>query len=406
MNGSARGRDIVVISQFYWPEPCAAGNRVSSLARKLAAEGHRVTVLTGMPSFPAGEVAPAYRGMKTCTEMDGGVRVVRRRAYIVPKGAKGGRLRSWLSLALALSRTVLFELPRADTIVVSSPPITMAIPALLAAWRHRARLVVDVRDVFPDMGVRLGVWKERGLMARAVGGFVDVLYKRAAMIVAVTASARSSIRARGVESERLVLAPNGYEFSREPARRRERSEERSFEIAYAGNMGLATGLDVVLDAAKLLRDEPKIHFSLAGGGLDAARLTARIEDEGLRNVRFLGVLTREESLDLLATADATIIPLRSGLTDAIPSKMFDALAVGCPMIVSARGEAVRLLLESQSGVHVEPDDARALADGVLECRNNRKVLERRAIAGREFVRKNFDRDRIMEHLAQTIGAIA
>jgi glycosyltransferase involved in cell wall biosynthesis len=298
------------------------------------------------------------------------------------------------------------EIRRADTVIVSSPPITMAIPALIGAWLHRARLVVDVRDVFPDMGVRLGVWKEGGFVAGAVGAFVDMLYRRAALIVAVTASARASILARGVPSERIVLAPNGFDFSEHLSPRTQRTRPRIFQVAYAGNMGLATGLDVVLDAAALLRDQHDIEFLLAGGGLDASRIAQRIEREGLDNVRFLGVLPRAKSLELLVTVDAAIVPLHGGLTDAIPSKMFDALAAGCPMIVSASGEAERLLLASKTGVHVEPQDPRALADGILTCRANRNTLERRSLAGQVFVRKNFDRDRIMEQLAASIGAIA
>jgi glycosyltransferase involved in cell wall biosynthesis len=163
---------------------------------------------------------------------------------------------------------------------------------------------------------------------------------------------------------------------------------------------------MVLDAAKLLLARRDVRFVLAGGGLDAMRLVARIESERLTNVRFLGVISRPESLALLSESDAAIIPLHGGLVDAIPSKMFDALAVGCPMILSARGEAVQLLRESGCGIHVEPNDARALADGIVQCLAERKALERDAVAGKAFVRKNFDREHIMLGLARRIGAIA
>jgi glycosyltransferase involved in cell wall biosynthesis len=405
VSASNAPREIAVFSQFYEPEPCAASNRVASLARSLARCGHRVTVLTGMPSFPKGTIDPAYAGMKRCVEYDGTIRVVRRLARVGYKGI-GGRLLNWLSLAGGLAWAAAFELEPADTVVVSSPPITMAIPALLAAWRHRAKLVVDVRDVFPDMGLRLGVWNARSPIVRALGAFVRFLYNQAAIVVAVTPSARESILSRGVAPERVILAPNGFEFSHAIPPRPERSALKVFEVAYAGNMGLATGLDVILDAAKLLRDDPSIRFVLAGGGLDAQRLVARIEEERLANVSFLGVLSRDESLKLLARADATIVPLHRDLIDAIPSKMFDALAVGCPMILSARGEAQRLLARTQTGIPVEPNDPKALADGVLACRAQSEVLERRSHIGRAFVREHFDRERIMGSLAARIGAIA
>lgn len=397
-------KHITIFSQFYDPEPCAASNRVASLAHSLAEKGHHVTVATGMPVFPKGVVDPAYRGLRFCEEHDGRVSVVRRHARYVAPNAFAGRFRNWISLASVLSWAALFDRRRTETVIVSSPPITMAIPALISSWRHRAPLVVDVRDVFPDMGVRLGVWSSHGFVARALGYFVNRLYARAAIVVAVTESARDAILARGVPERRVVLAPNGFDFSQQIKPRR-RSPGRRFEVAYAGNMGLATGLDLILDAAKLLSDDDDIQFTLAGGGVDAARLVERIATERLRNVRFVGVLSRPQSLDLLAQADATIVPLHAGLVDAIPSKMFDALAVGCPMILSARGESVRLLHASGGGIHVEPNDPRALVDGILAMRRDRDRFENRAVASQAFVRRHFDRKHIMRGLASAIGTL-
>jgi colanic acid biosynthesis glycosyl transferase WcaI len=405
MSTSLKPRSIAIFSQFYEPEPCAASNRVGSLARSLAKCGHDVTVFTGMPSFPKGVFDAEHAQLRRCVERDGEIRIERRRARLA-KGRFGGRFAYWISLALTLSWTAIAEMERADTVIVSSPPITMAIPALVAAWRHRAKLIVDVRDVFPDMGLRLGVWKERGALVRVLSGFVSLLYRRAAMVVSATPTARASILARGVPPSKVALAPNGYEFSDGvPARSRAAGKD-AFEVVYAGNMGLATGLDLVLDAAKMLIGDPSIRIALAGGGVDAERLIARIRDEGLTNVAFLGVLSRRESLELLARADATIIPLHRSLVDALPSKMFDALAVGCPMVVSARGEAQRLLAETRSGVLVEPNDARALADGILACRREASDLERRSQFGQAFVREHYDRERIMSSLALQIEALA
>lgn len=405
MSANVKPRTIAIFSQFYEPEPCAASNRVGSLARVLAKCGYRVTVLTGMPSFPKGSFEPPYDSLRRCEEYDGDVRILRRRARLA-KGRFGGRFAYWISLASVLSWAAIAELEPVDTVIVSSPPITMAIPALVAAWRHRAKLVVDVRDVFPDMGLRLGVWKEGGALVRALNGFVSLLYRRAAMIVAVTPTARASILARGVAPDKVLLAPNGFEFAAGVPARVPRNGKRTFEVVYAGNMGLATGLDLVLDAAKLLIGDPSIRILLAGGGVDAERLVARIRDERLENVAFLGVLSRLESLELLARADATIIPLHGSLVDALPSKMFDALAVGCPMVVSARGEAQRLLAATQSGVEVAPNDPRALADGILACRDNAGALEQRSQFGQQFVREHYDRERIMGLLATQIGALA
>ena len=115
-------KSIAIVAQFYEPEPCAASNRLSSLAQNLADRGHRVTVFTGMPSFPWGKVHPDYRGKTSCTEYVDGVRIERRRAFVAENGERGGRARGWISLSLAVTRAILLDRQRFDTVVVSSPP--------------------------------------------------------------------------------------------------------------------------------------------------------------------------------------------------------------------------------------------------------------------------------------------
>ncbi|HEY8297633.1 MAG TPA: glycosyltransferase family 4 protein [Candidatus Baltobacteraceae bacterium] len=393
---------VVVITQFYPPEPCAASNRVSALVRYLAATGHSVTVLTGMPSFPAGVVSERYRGMRSHAERDGDARIERFRAYVA--SGRGARLFSWITLAIALAWRLLTMRARIDAIVVSYPPITLALPALVGALRHRARLFVDVRDVFPDMGVKLGVWKPAGIAARAVGLVVDALYARAELVVACTPSARDEIAARGVALAKIALAPNGFEFPKTVRTAIARVPHAGFVTVYAGNMGLAASLDVVLDAAKLLANDSEFRFVLAGGGADAARLLKRIETEGIDNLTYAGILTRDESLELLREADASIVALHPGITDAVPSKLFDALAVGCPVIVSASGESAKLVSECGAGLQVLPHDAGALAAAIRQARADADRLRLQAQAAQTYVREHYDRNRIMERLAEAVVA--
>jgi len=395
-----------LLAHFYPPEPCAAANRIAALAHALAAAGHEVRVYTGMPSFPDGVIAAPYRGRRHVVERDGDVTVERVRTYAGGTDRGINRVLNWLSVAVGTMLRSVAVRRRYDLVVVSSPPITMALPALAAAFAHRAPLAVDVRDVWPEIAIKMGSWRARSPVARIVGRVADVLYARAAVISVVTATARDEIVARGVAPARIVLVPNGFDpvapaagDSPVPA------NDGMRDVVYVGNMGLATGLDVVLDAASLLR-ERRVRFVMVGGGADASRLRTRAEREGLRNVVFTGPLPRASALRALADADVTVVPLVASIADSIPTKLFDAMAVGTPIVLSAGGEAKTLVERAEAGVAVAPGDAAALAGAIDDVLADDAVRRRWRANGPAFVRENYDRVAVMSAFAARLSAIS
>jgi glycosyltransferase involved in cell wall biosynthesis len=162
------------------------------------------------------------------------------------------------------------------------------------------------------------------------------VYRRADLIVAVTPTALEQIAGRGIPRRRLELARNAAEET--PAIERPAKNGAPFTVIYAGNLGLATDVDLLLEAASHLKDAG-IRLEIAGGGALANDVRERVTRENLTNVRFSGVLTRLEALRHIAAADVAIVPLRAGITESIPTKLYDALSVGCPVIVAAGGEA-------------------------------------------------------------------
>jgi glycosyltransferase involved in cell wall biosynthesis len=397
---------IALISQFYAPEPCAAANRIAAMAHAFAEAGHDVRVYTGMPSFPDGVVAEPYRGRRHVVESDGPVTVERVWAYAAGTSVPGNRVLNWASVALGIARRIVAVKEKYDVVVVSSPPVTLAVPALLAAFAHGAPLVVDVRDVWPEIAVSMGSWKPGSRLARIVGRVADALYARAALVTCVTETARRQIVARGVRPAKVLLAPNGFDpiapadaaaLSPLPGVR---------DVVYVGNMGLATGLDVVLDAAVLLRADATVRFVLIGGGADAARLRARAAREQLANVVFTGPLPRADALRALADATLTVVPLIATIADSLPTKLFDAMLVGTPVVLSAAGEARVLVERADAGIAVTPGDAPALAEGIRTLLADGELRARLAANGPAFVRANYDRTAVMRALAERVRALS
>ena len=215
----------------------------------------------------------------------------------------------------------------------------------------------------------------------------------------MTETAHQEIIERGSSAAKTLLAANGFDpieiASASPYTR----TSADFVAAFVGNMGLATGLDVVIDAALVLRNEKRLKFVLAGGGADRDRLAARIADEGLESVTMLGVVSRPAANALVADADVAIVSLHAQILDSLPTKIFDALVLGCPVICCANGEARVLIERSRGGMVVEPGNGRKLAAAIAELMRNPERRISYATEGKRYVREHFDRAKIMHNVA-------
>jgi glycosyltransferase involved in cell wall biosynthesis len=393
--------NVLVITHFYPPEAGAGATRVASLAAALGNAGHNVTVATNFPSFPRGRFAERRRPIVR-VEKTGRVRTVRLFSLLLT-GMPGARLMHWVSAVLSASLYAMTVRERYDIVVVSSPPITVALAGLVAAWRHRAKLVVDVRDVFPDIAVAMGVWKPNSFFVRTIERLVRRLYARAALVIAVTPTAIAQIAQRGVDPSRLVLARNAAE--RIPAVAQQPARSNGFTAIYAGNLGLTTDVDVLVDAAALVATE-NITIEIVGDGAQRVRLDERVRNERVSNVLIKGSMPRQDAMAMVAGADVSIIPLRKGIEESIPTKLYDSLSVGCPVVIVADGEAKKEGA-SLGAICTPPGDANRLATLLRQLASlDRAELRRIGDSGKACVKERPDRTGIMEELAVRIGALA
>jgi glycosyltransferase involved in cell wall biosynthesis len=372
---------------------------MEALARALSERGIDVTVLAPMPSFPSGRIDEGYRGKYFVRETWEDVEVVRLRHIATAR--RFGRYFAWLSFAFLATVYAAVFARRPDVVIMSSPPITLGLPAMAVRLLRGARLVVDVRDVFPDLPIQMGVWRKSGFTARAVGALADTLYRLASLIVVVTPTAFTQVRAKSGETP-VVLAPNGLDRveARAGVIQRRNGE---FVATFAGNMGIANGMDLLLDAAKLLRDE-EIRIALVGGGADYEHVAARVAREGIGNVDLYGVVSRHHAVGALAESDAAIVILREGVRESVPTKLFDAFGVRCPVVLSAGGEARRVVTEAVGGVCSAPGDAESLADALRLLAADRDLARALGEAGSRYA-TGYDRERIVGDLAERVASL-
>jgi len=400
--GRRDGRlSVLVLTHYYPPEVGAPQGRLRELAQRLVAKGVEVTVVTCFPNYPTLRPDPAHRRRLLAEERLDGVRVLRTWVWAGGNRRFVQRLANQVSFA-ASSLLALSRCDRPDVIFVESPPLTTGLAALAYSTLKRAPFVFNVSDIWPQSAVDLGALRNP-VAIRIAEAFEMLLYRRAALVTVVTSGILDRLAARGVPREKLRLLTNGVDTTiyrpgpPDSALVRGLGLEGRKVILYAGTHGMAQGLQVVLDAARLVRD-PELVFLLVGDGVEKTELMERASAEGLDNVRFLPSQPKETIPGIVSLALAAIVPLRKLelFRAALPSKMFEAMAAGKPIVLTVWGEAAALVERARCGIVVEPEDAAGIAAAVDRLAAEQDLATELGNRGRDLALAEFDRDVLAE----------
>jgi colanic acid biosynthesis glycosyl transferase WcaI len=399
------GQSIVlrfgILTQYYPPEMGAPQARLSDLARRLREQGHEVTVLTAMPNYPSGRVQRGYRALFR-REVRDGVCVLR--AGILPTKSVRlvPRLASYFSFVASSFVIGGLALPRLDFLLTESPPLFLGIAGFLLARWKQARWIFNVSDLWPESALRLRVVGEGfGLsMARRLEAFC---YRRAWLVSGQSREILDDIQRRfpAVRTYHLSNGVDTIVFRPERASREARGRlvgdaaDSECVAIYAGLHGMAQGLDQVLGAlARLDGVRPLMVF--VGDGPEREGLVRRGAELGLRCVRFRKPIPYEDIPELLASADIAVVPLKIRLPGAVPSKIYEAMASGVPVLLVADGEAANIVSEAGAGVVVEPGNVAGLADALAGLAGDPEGRRRMGRAGRVAALRDFDRRNIAD----------
>lgn len=398
---------IAMISQWYDPEK---GSAIMSgtIARALTDRGHEVQVVTGFPNYPDGRLYPGYRVRPYQQEQLQGVTVHRAPLYVSHDLNPRRRATNYLSYAASASAIAVTRIGKVDATLVHSTPATVAIPAMALRALRRTPYVVHVQDLWPQTVTASGFLAD-GQHRRAeslLHRYCDAVYRHAASIAVTSPGMADLIAGRGVESRKISVIPNWADerHFRPVAPSAEIVSElgpfRPFTVMYAGAMGEVQALDVLIDAAAILREHRDIGFLLVGGGVSEPSLKARASDAQLDNVRFIGHQPVERMAEILALGDAQIISLKNLpiFRSTLPSKIQATLAAGRPIIGALAGDAAAVIRDSGAGLTTTPGSAVELAEAILKAAAM-PAEERRAWGDR-------GRGYYIDHLSQESGAQA
>ncbi len=387
-----------ILTQYYPPETGAPQARLSELARGFVERGHKVFVLTGMPNYPGGRTYPGYGGIFRRDERDGASVL---RAYIYPTKSVGvvRRLANYFSFAFSSLVVGMVALPRLDCLMTESPPLPLGITGYLLSRLKGARWIFNVSDLWPESAVRLGLVRE-GWSLRAASILEAFCYRKAWLVTGQSKEIVEDIQYRfpGVATYHFSNGVDTNLFRpecRSAEVRHKLAEDEACVAIYAGLHGVAQGLDQILQAATRLQDLEAFRIVFVGDGPERERLVNHARTLGLTNVRFLGPYPHEALPALLASADISLIPLKHRLPGAVPSKLYEAMAAGLPVVLVADGEAADIVRNAQAGIAVPPGDVEALGLALRDLAKDADTRKRLGNSGRQAAVARHDRQTIV-----------
>ncbi len=388
---------ICILTQYYLPEIGAPQARLSELANYFIKNGHKVTVLTAMPNYPTGKVFPDYGGFFKAESING-VKVIR--GYVFPSKSLKMIPRLWNYFSFVISSIIigLFKLPKCDALITESPPLFLGISGYILSKIKNAKWIFNVSDLWPESAVQLGV-VEKGLSLNMALALEKFCYNKAKLVTGQSREIIGDINERfpEVRTYRLSNGVNVDLFStnNRSTSLRDKMESNDKCIAiYAGLHGVAQGLEQIINAAKQLKAIDNLMFVLVGDGPEKEQLVQKSDKLRLSNIRFLDPYTRKDMPTLLASADIALVPLKISLTGAVPSKLYEAMSTGLPIVLIAEGEAANIVTKAQAGFVVKPGDGQALINALQKLSRDPSLRKQLGKNARKAVIEYYNRDTI------------
>ena len=365
---------ILFLTDNFPPEVNAPASRTHEHCRQWVAAGEQVTVITCAPNFPTGKVFAGYRNRLWQQETVDGIRVIRVWSYI---SANEGFVKRILDYTSYMAGAFLASLAvrRVDVVVATSPQFFTAVAGWAVGAVKRVPFIFELRDLWPESIKAVGAMQE-SVAIRWLEKLELFLYRRAARIVSVTHSFRQALMRRGIEGDKIDVVTNGVDVSRFSPRPRDPVLEAAlglqgcFVAGYIGTHGMAHGLETLLDAMERLRDHPegqKIRMLFLGDGAKKADLQAAAQRRHLDHVRFVDTVPKAEVARYWSLLDVSVIHLRKTelFTTVIPSKLFECMGMGIPVLHGVAGESADIVRREGVGIPFDPEDVEQLVQALL-----------------------------------------
>lgn len=365
---------ILFLTDNFPPEVNAPASRTFEHCREWVRAGNQVTVITCAPNFPTGKVYPGYKNRLWQTEMMEGIRVIRVWTYITANEGFAKRILDYVSYMVAATSASPF-VRKPDLVIGTSPLLFTVMAAWAVGFLKRIPFVFELRDIWPESIKAVGAMSD-SVVIRFFEKIEMFLYRKAARIVSVTNSFKQTLIKRGVDGGKIEVVTNGVDISRfKPSAKdgelvRRYGLEEKFVAGYIGTHGMAHALETILEAADKIRALPdggRFRFILLGHGARKEVLKEKARQMGLDNVLFIDSVPKEEVVRYWSLLDVSIIHLKKTplFTTVIPSKLFECMGMGIPVLHGVAGESAAIVEHEKCGLVFEPENSDELIDKLV-----------------------------------------
>ncbi len=405
---------ILLIHQYFQEKDDPGGLRWNAMTRLWAEAGHKITVIAGMTHYTIGKKHPRYGNSYTFTEeFDHNIKVIRTHVSNAYNDNFRGRLRAYFSFVWSGTYGGLFKARDTyDLIIVSSPPLSVGINALILSFFKRKPFVLEVRDLWPESAIDTGVLTNKA-MIRWSFRLERWLYKKAIAINVVTPAMRTTlIEKKNIAAEKILYFPNAADLDISESLlntfdpqllRATLGLENHLSLCYVGAHGVANHLEQILEAAELLRNE-NVKFVLIGDGMQKKHLQQLAQSKQLNNVIFIDSVTKEEALKYILACDIGLSVLKKADTfkTVYSNKTFDYMSCRKPILMAIDGVSRELIEAAQAGAFVEPENPQQMATAIRNYLQHPERMQQEGENGYQYVQQHFDRKTLAANYIQAL----
>jgi glycosyltransferase involved in cell wall biosynthesis len=399
---------ILLIHQFFLEKEDGGGSRFNEMTKVWAEQGHEITILAGMVHYATGKKRKRYKKKLFVNDKQFYKNVDVMRCHVSESYNSSfiGRLWAYFSFVFSGIYAGVFKVKgKYDIIIVTSPPLFVGITAYMLSLIKRTPFVFEIRDLWPESAIDTGVLKNK-IIIRFAYWFEKFLYKKARLINVLTPAFREKlIQNKNVPEEKIIMIPNAADFTlakhvsetlNTEKFRKDLQFDDKFVITYVGAHGIANHLIQLIDAAEQLTDTPVV-FQLIGDGMHKEKLQNEVKKRNLSNVIFRNSVSKKEIFKYIYASDMGVSVLKKVETfkTIYSNKTFDYMSCKRPILMLIDGVSKQLVIDSKSGIFIEPENTKALVKGVRDLLAMKKeTLEEMGLNGYNYAKKHFDRKKL------------
>lgn len=396
---------ILFLSHYFPPEVNAPATRVYEHCKEWVKLGHEVTVVTCAPNHPRGKVYEGYKNKFYQREIIDGIEVIRVWTYLSANEGFGKRALNYFSYFVSVILLSIFMQPRKDIVLSTSPQFFNGLAGYPVSKILKSVWVLEIRDLWPESILAVGAMK-KNIVIDFLYMIEKFMYKKADYIIPVTDAFNTYIK-KIIHPDRKTCVvknsvnsdffnPNKVDFELLKKFKKSHSLEDKFVVSYVGTHGMAHNLKTLLNAARILSNQKDIVFLLIGDGAEKDELIKMKAEFSLNNVLMLSQLPKHQMPIVIAASDVSIVHLKrdKAFEKVIPSKIFESMSMGKPIILGVKGEAAKIINQSKAGVCIDPENHLEMANAILAIKSDMVGYKKMSYSGMSFVRSNFDRNKL------------